>query len=140
MVWGKCDIKKAIEENVIPEFRANRVHRLLAFNEPDHKGQADISVNNVVDDWPLFENVNIPLASPSVAHPLGGWCKNFFQTAAERGLQMEYTALHYYGSANVERFKTTMLEAYELYGKRPLIITEFAVADWDAKTPEDNRV
>jgi Glycosyl hydrolase catalytic core len=140
MVWGKWGLKKAIEENIVPEFKASRVHRLLAFNEPDHKAQADLTVNNVVDYWPLLEGPNIPLASPSVAHPLGGWCKKFFQTADERGLQMEYTALHYYGGANVERFKTTMIEAYELYGKRPLLITEFAVADWDAKTPKDNRV
>jgi hypothetical protein len=34
-----------------------------------------------------------------------------------------------------------MREIYEAYGMRPLIITEFAVADWKAMnhSPEDNR-
>jgi hypothetical protein len=140
MVWGRQDVKKRIDEDVLPEFKAKRVHRLLAFNEPDHKQQADLTVNNVVDYWPVFEGPNIPLASPSVAHPLGDWSKRFFQTANEKGLQMEYTALHWYGEPSAQRFKKTMIEAFESYGKRPLLITEFAVADWDAKTPEENKV
>jgi hypothetical protein len=71
MVWGKWDIKKIIENDILPEFHANRVHRIFAFNEPDHEAQANMPIEEVVDFWPLFEMANIPLTSPSVAYPLG---------------------------------------------------------------------
>jgi Glycosyl hydrolase catalytic core len=47
-----------------------------------------------------------------------------------------------YGNPAPEAFKKQMREIYEAYGsKYPLMITEFAVADWKAMkgSPEDNR-
>jgi Glycosyl hydrolase catalytic core len=47
-----------------------------------------------------------------------------------------------YGNPAPEAFKKQMSEIYEAYGsKYPLMITEFAVADWKAMkgSPEDNR-
>jgi O-glycosyl hydrolase len=87
-----------------------------------------------------LEKVNMPLASPSVAHATGNWTRTFFQEADKKCLRMEYTAVHWYGGANAQSFKQTMIEAYEDYGKRPLLITEFAVADWDAEEPRENKV
>ena len=31
-----------------------------------------------------------------------------------------------------------MIEVYEAYGRRPLLVSEFAVADWGAKSIEEN--
>ena len=35
-------------------------------------------------------------------------------------------------------FKERMAQVYEAYGRRPLLISEFAVADWGAKTVGQN--
>lgn len=145
MIWGSAGgserVNRKLEQDILPEFKANRVHRLLPFNEPDNPDQSNLAVDTVVNDyWPLLEKVNMPLASPSVAHATGNWTRKFFEEADKRCLRMEYTAVHWYGGANAQSFKDTMIETYESYGKRPLLITEFAVADWDADEPHKNKV
>jgi Glycosyl hydrolase catalytic core len=141
MVWGRFDILPQLERNIIPEFKAKRIHRFLTFNEPDNKKQANLAVEQVVDDyWPLLESANIPMSSPAAIHPSGNWSREFCKHVEANCLRMEYTALHWYGPANVTTFKRNLIAAYGLYGTRPILLTEFAVADWDAKTLEENRV
>ena len=46
---------------------------------------------------------------------------------------------HYCGTTDFLSFTITMEHYYHMYNKRPLILTEFAPAAWDAKTIEQNR-
>jgi hypothetical protein len=63
----------------------------------------------------------------------------FVEEADANCLRMEYVALHWYGAANAKELKNQLRVAYKLYGsRRPLLITEFAPADWSADVPEDN--
>ena len=55
---------------------------------------------------------------------------------------VDYIGVHWYGGPNVAAFQQRMTQIYRAYGsKQPLLLTEFAVADWTAmnKTPSDNR-
>jgi hypothetical protein len=53
--------------------------------------------------------------------------------------RVDYIGAHWYGGGSFENFKAKMRRIYEKYGRRPLLITEFAVADWKAKSPAANR-
>ena len=47
--------------------------------------------------------------------------------------------IHYYPNPNVSKFMDRLRLTYEQFNKRPIWITEFAVADWSAAKDEDNR-
>jgi hypothetical protein len=55
---------------------------------------------------------------------------DFMKEVDERGYRVDYIGVHWYGGTNAESFKKKMKTIYEKYGKRPLLITEFAPADW----------
>ena len=66
--------------------------------------------------------------------------RDFVKVADERGYRMDYIGVHWYGGPSPTAFKQRMLEIYKAYGERPLLITEFALADWGAKTPQQNSI
>ncbi|MEL7124201.1 MAG: glycosyl hydrolase, partial [Bacteroidota bacterium] len=47
-------------------------------------------------------------------------------------------AVHHYGGPNVLNFVNKLKETYETYN-RPIWVTEFAVADWNATSPQNNK-
>jgi hypothetical protein len=51
---------------------------------------------------------------------------------------VNYTTVHWYASPSPNEFKAKMQEIYLQNGQKPLLITEFAPADWKAVSPEDN--
>jgi Glycosyl hydrolase catalytic core len=141
MIWGRWSVLEQLEQDILPEFESNRIHRFFTFNEPDNADQSNVAVESVVDTyWSMFESAKIPMSSPAAMHPLGNWSREFCKHIESNCLRMEYTALHYYSGPNFALFKNAMMEAYELYGRRPILLTEFGVADWDAQTPEENSV
>lgn len=138
--WGSEGLERKIKTDILPQIASGQAKRFLGFNEPDFEKQSNLSVDEVVSYWPVLEKVDLPLASPSVGHATGPWMVEFMQKTEESCLRMEYIAVHWYGSPNAASFKNKMREAYTLYGSwRPMLITEFAIADWGATTPEENR-
>jgi hypothetical protein len=57
----------------------------------------------------------------------------------QHGYRVDYIGTHWYGGTNVKAFQDKMRRIYEKYGKRPLLITEFAPADWKARSTDANR-
>jgi hypothetical protein len=138
--WGETAFIERIVSDIFPQIESGQARRVLGFNEPDYKPQANLPVQDAVSYWHILEDIGIPLASPSVAKATGTWMLDFMEEAEADCLRMEYIALHWYGAANAKEFKNQMRVAYQLYGsRRPLLITEFAPADWNAKAPEDNK-
>jgi hypothetical protein len=138
--WGSEGLECKIATDIMPQIQSGQAKRLLGFNEPDNMKQSDLTVDEVISYWPILEKTNIPLASPSVTRATGSWMVKFMQETEEKCRRMEYIAVHMYGAPNAGSFKNKMREAYELYGSwRPMLITEFAVADWNANTVEENR-
>jgi hypothetical protein len=140
--WGSEGLKKCLDQVVSPAVKTGQIKRLLAFNEPDKKDQANMSYTNALEYWPALEKLGIPLCSPACANPEGlnddsvqgvpgTWMRDFMKEADARGYRVDYIGAHWYGGTSAESFKVKMRRVYEKYGKRPLLITEFAPADWD---------
>ena len=154
MAWGAQGaerLKRDIEAQVLPHIKSGRVRRFLGFNEPDKHEQANIPYTVALKHWPALEALNIPLCSPACANPLGKdddssaqgvqgtWMRDFMAEVDRRGYRVDYIGAHWYGGTSATAFKEQMIAIYEKYGKRPLLITEFAPADWAAKIPAQNR-
>lgn len=143
-------LKRSLRQHVVPQIEAGRVKRMLGFNEPDKKDQANMPYEQAIKYWPILESLNVPLCSPACANTEGinddsvqgvpgTWMRDFMTEADKRGYRVDYIGVHWYGGTSAANFKKKMIRIYKKYGKRPLLITEFAPADWKAKTPEQNR-
>jgi hypothetical protein len=138
--WGSEGLEQKITRDILPQIESGQAKRLLAFNEPDFEKQSNLAVDEAISYWPILEKTGLPLASPSVGHATRDWMVEFMQKTEESCLRMEYIGVHWYGQASAASFKNKMREAYDVYGSwRPLLITEFAIADWTATTVEENR-
>lgn len=131
----------------IQEVLAQRPSVIMGFNEPDKRDQANIPVDMALAAWPILEEAiakegmaaEIFLVSPSCANPLGPWMQTFMEKVNKKKMQVDIIGVHHYGAPNVIAFQERMRTVYKSYGGRPLLITEMGVADWNAKSIEDNR-
>ena len=148
MTWGggKSAEKFAgfIRKTILPRIKDGTVKRVLAFNEPDKKDQSNMPYMQAINLWPELTALGVPLCSPSCANPEGikdetaqgvpgTWMRDFMREVDTRGYRVDYIGVHWYGGCNAEAFKAKMRRIHEKYGERPLLITEFAPADWKAK-------
>ncbi len=128
---------------VVPYIRSGRIKRLLGPNEPDRKEHGNLTVEQTLALWPAMEALGIPLCSPSCANTEGtdakdqanqgtggNWMPTFMREADRLGLSVDYIGVHGYPGPNAGAFKIKLRRIYEKYGRRPLLITEFGVADW----------
>ena len=153
MAWGAWSVDglgKGLQKSVVPHIKSGKVKRFFGFNEPDKREQANMSYQNALKYWPQLEALGVPLCSPACANPegvdddsvqgvRGTWMRDFMTEADRLGYRIDYTGVHWYGGTHVEHFKAKMRRIYEKYGKRPILITEFAPADWEAKSLAQNR-
>lgn len=153
MAWGAWsinDLRNGLKARVVPHVKSGKVKRFLGFNEPDKSDQANMSYRAALKYWPILESLNIPLCSPACANPegidddtvqgvRGTWMRDFMSEADRLGYRVDYTGVHWYGGTDVDDFKAKMRRIYEKYGSRPILLTEFAPADWEARTLAQNR-
>lgn len=144
MVWGGSNVEaleKRLAADVVPAMKSGKIKRLLGFNEPDKEAQSNMPYTKALELWPTLEKLGIPLCSPACANPEGviddsvqgvpgTWMRDFMKEADKRGYRVDYIGVHWYGGTDTAGFKAKMKRIYEKYGKRPLLITEFAPADW----------
>eukprot|EP00536_Pseudo-nitzschia_multiseries_P014950 jgi/Psemu1/216409/e_gw1.795.11.1 len=148
MLWGYWP--KTFEQYT-DDIRAQNPRVVLGFNEPDSAGQSDISVDDAIEGWSrLVDRVtegrrdddsdasDLLLVSPSPVNPLGEWFEAFMDGVEERGLRVDAIGIHWYANPNAELFAQRLHRVYETYN-RPLLITEFAVADFKANSTETNK-
>jgi len=141
-VYGNPSIEHVamqIRKSLAPARERQRQTVLMGFNEPDKKNQANLSVEKALKYWKSMEAQNLPLCSPSTVHPDNQWMKDFMKGVEKKGLRVDYIGVHDYGNGNVEAFKSKLRKIYKMYGNRPILITEFAVADWYTPTIEKNK-
>lgn len=115
-----------------------QLRTLLAFNEPDSKKQADMTVEQALEAWPELERTKLRLGSPAAVHADGEWMKSFMAQAKDKGFRVDFVCVHKYPGPDSDAFIRHIESIHKLYGK-PIWITEFAVADWKAKTLAENR-
>jgi hypothetical protein len=111
---------------------------LLAFNEPDGRRQADMSVDEAVDAWDRIRPLARRIGSPAAVNALGPWFEGFSARMAEQGKDYDFVAVHWYGAPSAKSFLRKIDDIHQAYGK-PIWITEFAVADWAARDGRKNR-
>ncbi|KAA1260581.1 Glycosyl hydrolase catalytic core [Rubripirellula obstinata] len=140
MVWGggKKEKVKARLEKIAALVKKDQVKYLLGFNEPDKKDQSNMTVDQALDLWPLLMDLNVPLVSPSCAHPDREWMLDFMKGVQRRDLRVDYIGAHSYGGLNPQALVRRMEKVARTF-RRPVWITEFAVADWKAKTLKQNK-
>ena len=145
MAWGGSDkdkLRDKLRADVVPQIRSGKAKRLLGFNEPDKEDQANMPYLQAIELWPELEKLGIPLCSPACANPegikdpsaqgvAGTWMRDFMKEADKRGYRVDYVGVHWYGGTSAGGFKAKMRRIHEQYGRRPLLITEFAPADWN---------
>lgn len=142
MLWGGNNRERMIQkiqDYILPEIESSTVKRLLAFNEPDSTNQSNMNVSTALDSWPILESLGIPLISPSCVHADGVWMRDFMEATDQTCLGVDWIGVHWYGGTNPTGFMSQMRKVYKMHGRRPLMITEFAPADWTAATVEDNK-
>ena len=141
MVWGGHNadaVKQRIDTYVAPHIQNGSVKRIFGFNEPDSPNQSNMAVEQALEIWPSLEYANVSVISPSCAQPASDWMKAFMITATNTCQRVDWVAVHWYGPANFILFRNTIRNYYYLYGKRPIVITEFGVADFKTTTFEGN--
>lgn len=106
---------------------------LLGFNEPDFGSQSNMSVEQALELWPQLEATGLRLGSPAVAVGAadpGGWLDRFLTGARERGLRVDFIALHWYGAdfsdAAVGQLEGYIRSVHDRYGM-PIWLTEYAL-------------
>lgn len=138
MFWGKRSVKTETIQRLKRLKKAGKIKQILAFNEPDGEKQANMTVDEAIELWPSLEEIGLPLGSPAAVHPDNEWMQKFMHKADSLNLRVDFVCVHHYGGANSENFLNKLKRVYELYNK-PIWITEFAVADWEAETEEENK-
>lgn len=138
--WGKFtpdDMLSAVK----PFVESGDIKRIIGFNEPDAASQSNVTVEQALELWPALQSLKIPLGSPSPTSYTSNaeWIESFMMGVEERGYRVDYICVHTYPGPNAQTVKNLIQQIYDKY-KKPIIITEFAPADWNAKnSPSENR-
>jgi hypothetical protein len=133
--WGQDNSIRRIGDRAKPD----GFHELLGFNEPDGKDQANIPVEKALDAWPILMKTGLRLGSPACVNPDNEWMRAFMKGVEERKLRVDFLCMHSYGGLDADWLVKRIKAFSEANGRRPVWLTEFAVADWPAKTREQNR-
>lgn len=115
------------------------ITELLGFNEPEEKKQGNMTMQEVLDAWPLLMETGMRLSSPNCVHPDKEWMTGFMSEVKKRGLRVDFICVHSYGGPSAKSLVERLERIHRMYDERPIWITEFAVGDWNAKSAEENR-
>ena len=141
MMWGWNT--KHMEHNdkrladITRQKRAKKATHLLGFNEPDGKEQANLTVDQCIEAWPKLEKTGLRLGSPAAVHADRPWMTEFMKKANAKNYRVDFICVHWYGGPNAKSLINHLEKIHKLYGK-PIWITEFCPADWNAKKKGKN--
>lgn len=136
MAWGA---NGASDANINSITAKNSVTHLLAFNEPDNKGQANITATAAVPLYKKLLHTGYRMGSPATTESqYRVWLSEFTNFANQDKLRIDFVAVHWYDWGNwltslnanpdpvavFNRFKNYVNAVYNLYQK-PIWITEF---------------
>ncbi|AGZ44621.1 RNA polymerase sigma factor rpoD [Actinoplanes friuliensis DSM 7358] len=131
MIWGKANVTSATFAKAKKEGDV-----LLGFNEPDMGGQANMSVEDALADWPKLQDTGMRLGSPAVAYggdTDGGWLDRFMKGAKAKNLRVDFITLHWYGSdfsdAAVGQFLGYVDAVHKKYDL-PIWVTEYGLMNF----------
>ena len=99
------------------------VSHLLAYNEPDHGEQSNVSVGRAIEEWPMLQRTGLRLGSPATTD--FNWLYNFMNIVRQRNYRVDYVVVHaYWGGLSGAEWYQRLKEVHERTG-RPLWIKEW---------------
>jgi Glycosyl hydrolase catalytic core/Ricin-type beta-trefoil lectin domain-like len=101
---------------------------LMALNEPDKVGQANISLERSLELWPTVMAMDVPIVGPNPGDP--NWHTNFADQADALGYRADYAGYHWYASPNVSSLLGQIDNVKAMANGRDVWLTEFSVVDW----------
>jgi hypothetical protein len=78
---------------------------LLGFNEPDGEKQANLTVQQALDLWPMLEKTNRRLGSPATVNPANEWMTKFMVGAKQKSCRVDFVCVHWYRGNNPDHAK-----------------------------------
>lgn len=139
MFWGKSSVTDENINRIKGLVEEGKVKYILGFNEPDGVTQANMTVDEAVELWPRLEEIGVPIGSPATVNPDNEWMVEFMERAETESLRVDFIAVHHYAGLSVTNLINKLTTAHRNFGERPIWITEFAVADWNATSQANNR-
>lgn len=113
-------------DEICPELKAKKARgelaHLMGFNEPDHQGQSNLTVEQCLKNWPKLMQTGLRLVSPGAAWMWGNWMRDFMAGVKKNNYRVDAISVHWYGNPDPKEFLGRIRSAYELY-KKPLWIT-----------------
>lgn len=138
MIWGEGAAGEETIAALKTGKQAGQHQNLLGFNEPDAKEHCNLLAEDAARLWPRLDSTGLRLGSPATVAANHTWLTNFVSYVEKENGRVDFIAVHWYGGANPEKFLKYLEEIHQRY-HRPIWITEFAVADWNAKKRGFNR-
>ncbi len=129
------------------DWRKKGATHLLGYNEPDHKDQSNLTVDQAIQGWPDLLRTGLRLGSPAVSDGGLNWLYQFMEKADAARLRVDFVAVHYYravgdpgdGKAAAEQFRN-FLEGIHKRTKRPIWVTEWNNgANWTGGRDPDEK-
>jgi hypothetical protein len=136
-IWGHAN--EAITSEVTKAVAAGQT-TILGFNEPDNTGQSNMSVAAAIALWPELNQPGVVrLGSPATSANSAGqmWFEQFMTQVKQKGLRVDFIALHWYGWNSGSCNDANALESYIKWAEQwnlPLWITEFGCLNMSAPT------
>jgi len=129
MVWS--DAQKFTDP--ISNLKSKGYTTLLGFNEPDNKGQSNMSPQRALDAWPKLMQSGLRLGSPACTESgTPTWLKTFMAGAKAKNYTVDFLAVHWYGDcskpASLGDFLAKTYAEYQM----PMWLTEFSCIKGDA--------
>ena len=84
--------------NLQQDWKMRGALHLLGYNEPDHKDQSNLSVDQAIKGWPTLLASGLRLGSPAVSDGGLRWLYEFIDKADAAKLRVDFIVVHYYRS------------------------------------------
>ena len=142
MIWGWNTNKMEHNDKrlaaIMRQKRAGKTTHLLGFNEPCSKSQSNLTVKQAINAWPKLMKTDLRLGSPAPVHADGEWLQEFMKSADEKNYRVDFICVHWYGGTSAKSLVNRLEKIHKMYGK-PIWLTEFCPADWEAKKRGKNK-
>ena len=109
---------------------------VLGFNEPDGVGQANMTMDQILNYWPKLMLTGLRLGSPAFVRTDSLY--KFMDKAIAKGYRVDYMCLHSYEKRTGDNYVNTIYKPlYDKY-KIPIWVTEFNYgASWNVTANEN---
>ncbi len=104
----------------------SRVNHVLGFNEPTHKDQADMTLDQMIDQWPRMMESGFRLGSPAPADDGLDRLYDFIDLCEELNYRVDFIAMHWYlGNRTPRQMYDRLKSISDRCGGRAIWVTEW---------------